>query len=256
MKNKIVGLLLKPLLYARWSFVYTVPLLLVLVSNIPSGTTDTTKEIENFLSMMFFMHFLYVAVFGFVFGNCEAMSPITKWLLKVFKVSYTRSYTWQKSDMHSYSAWEYPIVVINGKKYGFSIKTMGGAVYDSEASLQRKVLFTYLFGSKRALLSDETLKDIERKRESRIPVRLYTRDDYVSHFMKDYEKRTISKPLAIINLERIENIKKVFDEPELKSKITFHGSCHGCNSQLQHGIGRCKGCKFFVNWSNPSLVTS
>ena len=36
--------------------------------------------------------------------------------------------------------------------------------------------------------------------------------------------------------------------------IIFHGGCLGCNSQRNHGIGRCKGCQYFrANWNNPNL---
>lgn len=36
--------------------------------------------------------------------------------------------------------------------------------------------------------------------------------------------------------------------------IIFHGGCLGCISQRNHGIDRCKGCKYFrANWSNPNL---
>ncbi len=36
--------------------------------------------------------------------------------------------------------------------------------------------------------------------------------------------------------------------------IIFHGGCLGCISQRNHGIDRCKGCKYFRgNWINPNL---
>jgi hypothetical protein len=36
--------------------------------------------------------------------------------------------------------------------------------------------------------------------------------------------------------------------------IIFHGGCLGCISQRNHGIERCKGCKYFrANWSKYDL---
>lgn len=36
--------------------------------------------------------------------------------------------------------------------------------------------------------------------------------------------------------------------------IIFHGGCLGCASQRNHGIDRCKGCKYFrLNNSKPNL---
>ncbi len=34
----------------------------------------------------------------------------------------------------------------------------------------------------------------------------------------------------------------------------FHGGCHNCESQEQHGLYRCRGCRYFkAEWKKPNL---
>ena len=102
-------------------------------------------------------------------------------------------------------------------------------------------------------LSDEKPK--ERKKTLR------TKEDFIEHIENDYAsmKKFLGHDDFIEenHIEKIRNIKKVFDEPNSKENLIFHGGCLGCKSQEQNGIGRCKGCKYFIaDWSLPDLSKS
>lgn len=101
-------------------------------------------------------------------------------------------------------------------------------------------------------LGDEKPK--ERKQTLR------TKDDFIEHIESDYAsmKKFMGHDDFIEenHIERIRNTKKVFDEPNSTENLIFHGGCLGCKSQEQNGIGRCKGCKYFIaDWSLPDLST-
>ena len=85
-----------------------------------------------------------------------------------------------------------------------------------------------------------------------------TKDDFIQKENDTYNHfKTFSTHNNFIeesHLERIENIQKVFDEPDSTEEIRFHGGCHGCVSQKRYGIKRCKGCQYFLaDWSLPNL---
>ena len=55
-------------------------------------------------------------------------------------------------------------------------------------------------------------------------------------------------------IENKELVSKAFDNPESKEKLIFHGGCLGCNSPKTRGIGRCRGCQYFIaDWNLPDL---
>lgn len=138
MKNKIVGILLLPLLYIRWSFLLIMPICIYI------KTIDNTATVGDLIGLGFLGWIIWGIFFGFIFGNCEAMIPITKWLHKVFKVEYLDKGSWESNMVHSHSMWIHPIIEIKGKEYKFSFASMGGNTYDSEANLRRSILFTWL----------------------------------------------------------------------------------------------------------------
>lgn len=46
---------------------------------------------------------------------------------------------------------------------------------------------------------------------------------------------------------------KRFERGEI-DQVIYHGGCHGCNSQLLHGLHRCDGCQYKnANWDKPDL---
>ena len=130
MTNKIIGLTLLPFLYMRWSFILIIPIGIYL------GMSGEG---------VFMFWFIWVIFWGFVLGNCEGMIPLSKWLIKVFKVKYKRKLDWTSDMLHSHSVWSHPTVEIKGIDYQFSFASMGGNLYDPDANLRRKILFSWLF---------------------------------------------------------------------------------------------------------------
>jgi hypothetical protein len=51
-------------------------------------------------------------------------------------------------------------------------------------------------------------------------------------------------------------IEFALNNPSLKIRKIYHGSCHGCQTPLNKGIGACTGCRYLVrNEGLPDLST-
>lgn len=142
MKNKILGILLFPLLHATASFFIIFPFSIWFWlkhgAKIPA-------DLGNLIGVSIICWIGYACLFSFIFGNCELMKPLTKWLLKVFKVKYIYKGEWEQEMMHSHCIWIHPWIEIKGKEYKLSFASMGGNIYDAQANLRRKILFIWLF---------------------------------------------------------------------------------------------------------------
>ena len=138
MKKKIIGLVLLPFLYARWSLIFIIPIYFILRNN--SGV-DT----EDLLIASLVCWWCYYLVRFITIGNSAAMERITKWLMRILKVEYKKLNEWHNPTIHSGSAWERDAIEIKGERHLFSTATMGGNIYTYRASFNRKILFTYLF---------------------------------------------------------------------------------------------------------------
>lgn len=144
MKNKLIGLILLPFLYARWSFILFLPWA------IPALLNNTSCSTGELLQGMFIVWVFYICVYQIVLGwggpfKDNPMELITRWLIRILKVEYKECNEWHDPMMHSGSVWERDTIEIKGKKYTFSTATMGGNSYSGDSSLNRKILFTYLF---------------------------------------------------------------------------------------------------------------
>ena len=69
----IIGLIILPLLYIRYSFILFIPLLLL--SEIPTNN-------------IYVLWFLYVLLFGFLMGNCGLLSSWSKLFVSILDIKY------------------------------------------------------------------------------------------------------------------------------------------------------------------------
>ena len=134
MKNKILGLVLLPLLYVRWAFLLFLPICIYFM------ITDETVNIDGVIYFILFFWSIWGIIFSVLFGNFEIMTPVTKWLHKSFKVKYTYKKQRNKDTLLSYF-----LVEINGKEHKLAFLDSWINMYDTEASLMRKILFIWLF---------------------------------------------------------------------------------------------------------------
>ena len=82
MKNKLLGIVLLPLLYIRWSFIFCLPFPLIMVTISP----DIPHDINGLILGGFVCWGIWAILFGFIFGNLEVLIPITDWLIKILKI--------------------------------------------------------------------------------------------------------------------------------------------------------------------------
>lgn len=139
MKKLIIWFLLLPLLNARWSWLLFLPICIYL------GITHEEMGIIGALSLDALLYMIWMVVFGFIFGNCEAMIPITLWIVKILGVNFKRNKDWAMRDDIGYTINKYPSIEIHNKEYKLTVPYMGGALYDYEANLRRKIIFIWLF---------------------------------------------------------------------------------------------------------------
>lgn len=138
--KKIIGILLLPFLYARYSFLIFIPFLIVL--------TIMYGEISLFLRLWFVVSFICGAFLSFVLGILGVLKYWTKFLVNVFKIDYKVVGNWTTSSAHSASLWSHPILELRGeknKKYELSIAVAGGNLYEEEDNIRRKAIVYYLF---------------------------------------------------------------------------------------------------------------
>lgn len=125
--RRMCGLISLPLLYARYSIVFFIPLII-------------------FQKEFIIIWFIYALFFGFIMGNCGVMQYWTKLFQLVFKVRYEIVGQWTSDMMYSYSVWSNPILKIREKEYKLSIAVMGGNLYEAEDNLRRKAIVYWLLG--------------------------------------------------------------------------------------------------------------
>ena len=143
MKHKILGIVLRPFLYARWSFILFLPWF------IPSLLNNDSCNSGPIIWGMFIVWVFYICVYQLVMSwggpfETNPMEKITKWLMRILKVEYKNCRDWHDPMIHSGSVWNRDAIEIKGKKYSFSTPSMGGNSYSYDSSLNRKILFTWL----------------------------------------------------------------------------------------------------------------
>lgn len=124
----ILGFLIMPFLYMRYSFVLFLPILFYV-------------GINDFIVLMF----IYNVFYGFIMGNIGLMKYWTKFLQNILNVKYNIKGEWKYGDMHTYNIWSYPILVVRNKEYKISLSVNGGNVYDKDDNIRRKAIVYWLF---------------------------------------------------------------------------------------------------------------
>lgn len=123
--KRLLGLILLPFLYARYTFVFFLPLL--------------------FTKWGFGMFVFCWVVFASFYSVLKIMVPVSKLIVWYFDIKYKEIGQWCRPMMHSASVWSHPIVRINDRAYHFSYTTMGGTMYEGEEKLRRLAVHTWLF---------------------------------------------------------------------------------------------------------------
>ncbi len=76
------------------------------------------------------------------------------------------------------------------------------------------------------------------------------------YFNANWDKPNLFKEDPKVVAEREGELQWVKDHPDAKERKIFHGSCHGCVTPTEEGIGACLGCKYVDmanTWKLPSL---
>lgn len=127
MKNKIICILIMPLLYIRYALV----------------VFFTISIIAN-SEKLFIIGLLYALIFGFIMGNLEGMELWVYIFKKILKVKY-RVKNYRSLIMHSHCVWSHPTLIIKNKEYEISVATSGGNLYEASANICRKAIVYYLW---------------------------------------------------------------------------------------------------------------
>ena len=93
------------------------------------------------------------------------------------------------------------------------------------------------------------------------PIKPVSREDHIEHMenkrdrVAEIFKDSIAKDKILENYNKnIENASLVFDYPEIKKRVLFHGACMTCETPSELGIGECRGCSYMTfNNDLPSL---
>lgn len=124
----VVGVLIMPLLYNRYSIVFFLLLLLYFQS-------------ENLL----FASFIYSLLFAFLMGNLGLMKYWLKIFQYLFSVEYAVIGRWNSTITHSHSTWGHPTILVKSKIHEVTVVESGGNIYETEDCLLRKAIFYTLF---------------------------------------------------------------------------------------------------------------
>jgi len=145
-KSRIKGLLLFPLFYARWSFVYIWPIMFFILRDYTAKTDQLSC-----IGVCVIVNIMYIGLYTTIFANFEVMIPATKWLLKTLKINY-KEVGRIGSDVVNpgingcgWSIYETRTVVINEKEYKFTVTTSGGVLYNPDANIRRRIFYTWIF---------------------------------------------------------------------------------------------------------------
>ena len=122
----IIGILLMPILYARYSIVLFTPLIL----------NDL-----NFIILWM----IYAIMFAFIMGICGVIKYWTKLFVWILRINYKVTGQWNSDSMYSFNIWWFPILNIGDKEYRLTISTSGGNIYEPEDNLRRKAIVYWLF---------------------------------------------------------------------------------------------------------------
>lgn len=128
----LMGVLLMPFMYARYSPAFFLPILFIDIGG------------SNFEAFAI-ISFIYALFFSFIMGNLNVMNGYTKLIQRLLGVEYEEKGEWMKSVMHSHSIWTHPIIEVRGKDYECAFTEMGGALYDVEAKKRRFAIVRWLF---------------------------------------------------------------------------------------------------------------
>lgn len=131
----IMGIILMPVLYARYSFVFFLLLL-------PRASSE-----YDYPSVFSFclMWIIYVIIFNLIMGHGDLINKLLKLIQKVFAIEYTLDGRWNRSDTYSFSHWHYPVLRVRDKKYNLRIAVMGGNTYTKESNILRKAIVYWMF---------------------------------------------------------------------------------------------------------------
>lgn len=97
--KKILGFLMYPFFILEIFFMFFLPFLF-------------TKNYAGFI----IFYFLWVLLIGFLMGNLKLMKYYVGFWKRVFNVKYEVIGNGNPADLHSYSIWIYPIILVNIKK--------------------------------------------------------------------------------------------------------------------------------------------
>ena len=135
--KKILGLLLAPLLYARYSFILFSPFAIYAMTK--------TNDYSTILEVWLFVWFVYAVFFGVIMGNFGIMHYWSKLWCKILRVKYEIIENDTSDEMYLFSVWSHPILKVKGKEYQLSIAVMGGNLYEEDDNIRRKAIIYYLF---------------------------------------------------------------------------------------------------------------
>lgn len=128
--QKILIVFSLPFIYARYSFVLFLPLLL-----------NNNEGYDYPFYLPFVVISLTYVLFFSLIGYSEIMVLYIKVFQKLTMVNFDIGKLWMRSDTYSYSHWKHPTLIINGKEIKISIAVMGGATYTYDYHLTRKAIF-------------------------------------------------------------------------------------------------------------------
>lgn len=121
----IIGILLLPLLYARYSGV-----IFLLI-----GIFTPLLFEHLFMAWIF-----YSAWFVIFMGSARLMKYWAGLWVWIFRIKYSDEWDETPDVMHSASVWSHSILTVDGREYKVSIATMGGKTYDEDDHFARKAV--------------------------------------------------------------------------------------------------------------------
>lgn len=135
--KKVLGIILLPVLYARYQFVFGMAFAHFFVQGIP--------DVKSFFLCSAICWFFISLFYAFLMGNFELMKYWANMWARIVRLKYKRTGTWTTGMIHSFSAWDHPTIQIEDKSYDLSVAAMGGNTYEADANITRKAIFIYLF---------------------------------------------------------------------------------------------------------------
>ena len=103
------------------------------------------RDVSNIIEMTIMLWSFYSVIFAFLMGNLGLMKYWSKLWMFIFNVKYEVTGYWSSRNLHSFTVWSYPIVMVNNKNYKLTLAVMGSNLYDEDDVIRRKSIVLSMF---------------------------------------------------------------------------------------------------------------